>query len=80
MLERYVVAEEMQVPLMDMYAVTREQCEMLGREKTAELNAVTKEGKPDTTHLGAAGRREVGRLAAKEFVRVVPATAAFLRK
>lgn len=78
--EARLVAAEMHVPLMDMYAVTREQCESLGREKTAELNAVTKEGKPDTTHLGAVGRREVGLLAAKEFVRAVPAVAEFLRK
>lgn len=75
-----LVAAEMQVPLMDMYAATREQCESLGREKTAELNAVTQDGKPDTTHLGAVGRHEVGLLAAKEFVRVVPAATEFLRK
>jgi len=78
--EARLVAAQMQVPLMDMYAVTKEQCEAFGREKTAELNAVTKDGKPDTTHLGAVGRREVGLLAAKEFVRVVPSATDFLRK
>lgn len=74
-----LIAAEQHVPLMDMYAVTRAQSEALGPEKTAELNAVTKEGKPDTTHLGDKGRREVGILAAKEFVRVVPAAAQFLK-
>jgi lysophospholipase L1-like esterase len=78
--EARLVAADMQVPLMDMYAETKGQCEAFGREKTAELNAVTKDGKPDTTHLGAVGRREVGLLAAKEFVRVVPSATEFLRK
>lgn len=78
--EARLVAAEAHVPLMDMYALTRAQAETLGPEKTAELNAVTADGKPDTTHLGATGRREVGILAAKEFVRVVPVMAEFLKK
>lgn len=78
--EARLLASEAHVPLMDMYALTRAQAEALGPEKTAELNAVTADGKPDTTHLGSEGRREVGILAAREFVRVVPAMAAFLKK
>jgi lysophospholipase L1-like esterase len=70
--EARLVAAEQKVPLMDMYAITRNQAESLGPERTSELNAVTADGKPDTTHLGPLGRRTVGELAAKEFLRVVP--------
>ncbi|MDE3197154.1 MAG: pectin esterase, partial [Acidobacteriota bacterium] len=61
------------VPLMDLYTLTRELAEKLGPVRCAELNAVTAAGKPDTTHLAALGRNQIGMIAAREFVRVVPA-------
>ena len=70
--EARLVAAEAEAPLMDMYAVTKAHCESLGPEKTAELNATLPDGRADTTHLGAAGRKAIGVLAAREFVRVVP--------
>lgn len=78
--EARLVAAEAHVPLMDMYALARAQSESLGPEKTAEMNAVTADGKPDTTHLGAVGRSAVGILVAKEFVRVAPSMTEFLKK
>jgi lysophospholipase L1-like esterase len=64
------VAMEKNVPLIDLYALTLAQSETLGPEGTAAFNATTKEGKPDTTHLSAAGRQEIGVIAAREFVRL----------
>jgi lysophospholipase L1-like esterase len=66
------VAAGLNVPLMDLYERTREQAEQLGPEGCAKLNAVTKDGKPDTTHLGPEGRKQVGILAAREFAKIVP--------
>ncbi len=67
------VAHEKNVPLMDLYALTRAQAEKLGPVGCLEIDALDKDGKPDTTHLSAKGRNEIGQMAAKEFVRVVPA-------
>jgi lysophospholipase L1-like esterase len=59
------------VPVMDMYALTLRQCESLGVAGCNALGATTATGGLDTTHLNAAGQKEVGVLAAAEFVRVV---------
>jgi pectinesterase len=67
------VAAEKGVPLMDLYALTREEAQKLGPIGCLDIDALDKEGKPDTTHLGAKGRNEIGRIAAAEFARVVPA-------
>ena len=72
------VAKEKNVPLMDLYTLTREQAEKLGPAGCAEINAIAADGKPDTTHLGPIGRNTIGSIAAHEFVRVVPATRAML--
>jgi lysophospholipase L1-like esterase len=65
------------VPVMDLYAVTLLQCERLGRAGCDALGATTADGKLDTTHLNAAGQRDIGALAAAEFVRLVlPSTPA----
>jgi len=72
------VAREQGTPLMDLYALTRDQAEKLGPAGCADLNAVTAEGKPDTTHLAALGRNQIGMIAAHEFARVVPAMSAML--
>jgi lysophospholipase L1-like esterase len=73
------LAREKNVPLIDLYALTLAQSEELGPEGSGILNAITKEGKPDTTHLSAAGRQEIGAIAAREFVRVAPALRPYLR-
>ncbi len=72
------LAAELDVPLMDLYERTREQCERLGPLLMPDFDAIDKDGKPDHTHLGARGRQETGRLAADEFGRVVPALNPFL--
>ena len=65
------LAAERHVPMMDMYALTLRQCEDAGRAACDALGAQTAAGTLDTTHLGAAGQRAVGAIAAAEFVRVV---------
>ena len=66
------VAKEKNVPLMDLYTLTRAQAEKLGPVRCIEIDALDKDGKPDTTHLGSLGRNEIGSIAAHEFVRGVP--------
>ena len=73
------IAAEKNVPLIDLYALTLAQSESLGPEGSKALGATTKEGKLDTTHLSAAGRREIGIIAAREFVRLEPAFKGYLR-
>src|SRR5580693_2127462 len=64
------VAKEKNVPLMDLYALTRAYAEKLGPARCIEIDAVDKDGKPDTTHLGPIGRNETGAMAAHEFARI----------
>jgi lysophospholipase L1-like esterase len=66
------VAATKGVPLIDMYTLTLEQAERLGPEGCLEIDARDKEGKPDHTHLGARGQQEIGAMAARELVRLVP--------
>ena len=72
------IAAEKNVPLIDLYALTLAQAESLGPEGSSVFNATTKEGKPDTTHLSAVGRYEIGVIAAREFVRLEPALKGYL--
>jgi lysophospholipase L1-like esterase len=65
------LAADRHLPLMDLYALTLAQCERLGLERCQALDAKTADGGPDTTHLGPIGQREVGAIAAREFLRVV---------
>lgn len=66
------VAKEQNVPLMELYNLTRDEAEKRGAAGCLEIDALDKDGKPDTTHLGPIGRNEIGAIAAHEFVRVVP--------
>ena len=59
------------VLVMDLYELTLRQCERLGRAGCDALGATTATGTLDTTHLSASGQREVGAIAAAEFLRVV---------
>jgi formylglycine-generating enzyme required for sulfatase activity len=62
------IAGERSVPLLDLYALTLEQAEKLGPAESLKLGP---EG--DRTHLSSRGQQEIGALAARELVRVVPA-------
>lgn len=73
------IAVEKNVPLIDLYALTIAQAEALKPEDRESLNA-TKDGKTDTTHLGPKGRREIGAMCAREFVRLEPALNPHLAK
>ena len=72
------LAGELQVPLMDLYAVTKLQAEERGPLASDELGP-TVEGKPDRTHLNVLGQQEIGRIAARELVRVIPELAGHAR-
>jgi pectinesterase len=67
------VAREKRTPLMDLNSLTRAEAERLGPAGCLDIDALDKDGKPDSTHLNAKGRNEIGRMAAREFVRAVPA-------
>jgi lysophospholipase L1-like esterase len=66
------VAAERKVPLIDLYNLTLEQAERLGPDGCAEIDGLDKEGKRDHTHLGAAGQQQIGRMAAREFIKAAP--------
>jgi len=72
------VAVEKGVPLVDLHARSVEYCEKIGPTETAKLNPV-KEGKPDTTHLNAAGRLVFARIVVAELRTVAPELAPYLR-
>jgi lysophospholipase L1-like esterase len=67
------LAAAQKVALIDLYSLTLAQAERLGSEGCAEIDARLPDGKRDRTHLGPKGRREIGLLAAQEFVKVIPA-------
>ena len=67
------LAAEKKVPLIDLYSLTLAQAEKLGAEGCAEIDARLPDGKRDQTHLGPKGRQEIGRMAALEFVKLMPA-------
>jgi len=88
-LEPYVaatraVATEESAPLIDLYALSRRQCEQIGPEAAARLGRMLTGTKGlaalDTTHLGPAGALAEGKLVAGELARVVPALAPYLRE
>jgi lysophospholipase L1-like esterase len=58
------IAKEKKVRLIDLYALTLMQAEELPASQRESLNAITKDGKTDTTHLGPIGRREIGAMVA----------------
>lgn len=74
-----LVAAAKNVPCMDLYALTRKQAEDLGQAGTVELGPKGSDGRQDNTHLSPKGQREIGKMAALEFVRVVPEMKAYLR-
>jgi lysophospholipase L1-like esterase len=65
------IAKEKKVLLIDLYAMTLAQAEDLPTSERESLNAITKDGKTDTTHLGPKGRREIGAMAAGRFLALI---------
>lgn len=66
-----VVAREKQVPLLDLHRLSIQQAEAAGPEAFRAFEPMTVTG-ADHTHLNPEGSRMVGRLVAREFVRLVP--------
>ncbi len=71
------LAAEKNVPLIDLHARSIDLCEKLGPAETEKLNPI-KDGKPDRTHLDAAGSEVFARLVVEELRRAVPSLAPFL--
>jgi lysophospholipase L1-like esterase len=71
------LAAAQNVPLIDLYTLTLAQAEKLGSNGCAEIDARLPDGKRDQTHLGPKGRQEIGRMAAQEFVKLMPAMRAY---
>ena len=74
------LAAERQVPLIDLYSLTRQQTEQLGPAGSLALGRNDAQGKPDRTHLGPKGQTEIGRMAAREFALVAPQVSASLHE
>ena len=73
-----VIAAETQVPLVDLNTLTRAQAEAAGPTGALAIGKKLPNGKQDTTHLGPKGQTEIGRMAASELARLVPALQPFL--
>jgi lysophospholipase L1-like esterase len=84
-LEPYVeevrsLATELKVPLIDLYALTVKQAEALGPARAEEIEARTKDGAPDHTHLGPKGQAEIGAMVARELAKLAPGVKGKLRQ
>jgi len=66
------LAAAQKLPLIDLYSLTVAQAEKLGPDGCAEIDARLPDGQRDHTHLGPKGRQEIGRMAAQEFVKLMP--------
>jgi PelA/Pel-15E family pectate lyase len=66
------LAAEKSVPLIDLYDLTRQQSEKLGRGGSEWLGAKLPGGEIDATHLGPRGQQSIGLMAAREVVRLIP--------
>ena len=72
------IARSKQVSLIDLNTLTRAQAEAAGPTGALALGKKLPDGKQDTTHLGTKGQQEIGRMAASELARLVPALQSFL--
>lgn len=66
------------VPLVDLNAISMAYCEKIGPAKTAEFNAVRKDGKSDTTHLNHKGQLAFAREVVDALRQTVPALSPYL--
>ena len=73
------VAAEKAVPLVDLYARSADVLERLGPEASESWGPISKDGKPDHTHLGQKGQAETARLLVAELRKAAPELAAHLR-
>jgi pectinesterase len=71
------LAQAKNVPLIDLHARSIEYCEKIGPAQVALLNPLH-DGKPDTTHLNAAGRLVFGRIVIEELRKAAPELAPYL--
>ena len=67
------LAAEKQVALIDLYALTLQQAEKLGKAQADSIGRKDEQGKQDNTHLGPRGQFEIGQMAVREFLKVAPA-------
>jgi PelA/Pel-15E family pectate lyase len=75
------LAAERNIPLIDLYELTRKQAEELGEKGCeATIGAVDSEGKPDHTHLAPRGQAIIGAIAAHEFVARFPQLKPYLHE
>ncbi|APZ96569.1 Rhamnogalacturonan acetylesterase RhgT [Fuerstiella marisgermanici] len=66
-----VVAKEKNVPLLDLHRLSIQQCNAIGPEDFQEFESKTDDGF-DHTHLNDAGGLLVGKLVARELVKILP--------
>ncbi len=66
-----VVAKEKNVPLLDLHRLSIQQCNAIGPDDFQEFEPKTDDG-VDHTHLNAAGGQQVGKLVARELVKILP--------
>jgi PelA/Pel-15E family pectate lyase len=64
------VAEEKEVPLIDLYRITLAQSEKMGPAATERFDRLDANKKPDHTHLSALGQKEIGVIAARDFTAI----------
>ena len=76
-------ATEAKVPLIDLHALSIEECNRLGPEGCAKISPINespeKKGQVDTTHLNAEGAKVFGAIVARELARVAPELASSIR-
>lgn len=65
------VAEEKQVPLLDLHRLSIQQCERIGALEFRALEPMNEKG-VDHTHLNPDGSRAVGQIVASELIQIVP--------
>lgn len=72
------VAKAKKVPLVDLHAHSIALLEKLGPEGTKAFDPVTKEGRPDHTHLSPKGGEVMAQIVAEELVKVLPKVKPYL--
>ena len=68
----YKLAKEKNVPVVDLYARSKELCEQWGKEKCWEFSPIKDTNEIDNTHLNAKGSVIFARLVVEELVKAVP--------
>jgi exo-poly-alpha-galacturonosidase len=68
----YKLTKEKNVPVVDLYARSKELCQQLGKEKCWEFSPIKDSNQIDNTHLNAKGSVIFARLVVEELVKAVP--------